>query len=230
METSQTPAPKPPARRVPMFAVGGLIALAAGLGAAWFMTRSDEGNTTPPPASEAGLIIDSSANDDGRIDPARPLRCFVAGQFVGELSLTACAQRNGVATDALDVGIDESGALAAAQQASQTLIPLPPQEEAGAAFRTPDPEPDAEVGAEPPPGSCWLHRGGRWRKVANDLDLDGCVQALFAGRCETSGAVYGRWGARTLRLMPGRVEVSDDNRTFSTLVVQAPDCALPPVG
>jgi hypothetical protein len=209
--------------------MGGATALAAGLGAAWFMTRSDAGQATPPPASEAGLIIDSSATDDGRIDPSKPLRCFVAGQFVGELSLTACAQRNGVATDALDVGIDESGALAAAQQASQALIPLPPQDSAGEGFRTPDQEADAEVGVEPPPGSCWLHGNGRWRKLANDLDLDGCVQALFAGRCEASGVVYGRWGARTLRLTAGRVEVADDNRTFSTLVVQAADCSLPPL-
>lgn len=229
METPP-PVPKRPPRKIPLLAVGGFVALVAGLAVAWFMTRGDTEQATPPPASEAGLVIDSSANDDGRIDPAKPLRCFVAGQFVGELSLTACAQRNGVATDALDVGIDESGALAAAQQASQTLIPLPPLEDAQEGPRTPDPEAEPEVGTEPPPGSCWLHRGGRWRRIAGELDLDGCVQALFAGRCEASGAVYGRWGARTLRHTPGRVEVSDDNRTFSTLVLQAPDCSFPPVG
>ena len=81
METSPTPAPKPPARRVPMFAVGGLIALAAGLGAAWFMTRSDEDNTTPPPASEAGLIIDSSANDDGNTGTLQPTARMAKAQL-----------------------------------------------------------------------------------------------------------------------------------------------------
>ena len=58
-----------------------------------------------------------------------------------------------------------------------------------------------------------------------------CVQILFAGRCEKpGGATYGRFGAQTLRLVAGRVEISDDNRTFRTLAPQAPDCSLPPVG
>jgi hypothetical protein len=54
-----------------------------------------------------------------------------------------------------------------------------------------------------------------------------CVQTLFAGRCERPGeATYGRWGAQTLRLVPGRVEVSGDNRTFRTLVEQGSNCSL----
>ena len=106
-----------PRRALPLVLVGSLGALLAGAIIAWVMVRADSGSSVPPPASEAGLVIDSSTSDDGRIDPAKPLRCFVQGQFVGELSLTNCALRNGVATDALDVGIDESGALAAAEQA-----------------------------------------------------------------------------------------------------------------
>ena len=37
------------------------------------------------------------------MDATHPLRCFVAGQFAGEMTLAACAKRNGVSTDALDV-------------------------------------------------------------------------------------------------------------------------------
>src|SRR5206468_8925951 len=56
------------------------------------------------------------------------LRCFVNGQFVGELPLAVCAQRNGVATGSLDVGLDPSGALAAASNAASSgLTPLPSQ-------------------------------------------------------------------------------------------------------
>ena len=81
------------------------------------------------------------------------------------------------------------------------------------------------------PAACWRHGGGRWRKVSPDSDLDSCVHTLFAGRCEKgNGASYGRFGQQTLRLVAGRVEVSDDNRSFRTLVNQASDCFIPPVG
>jgi hypothetical protein len=158
--------------------LGSLGALLAGAIIAWVMVRADSGANVAPPASEAGLVIDSSAGDDGRIDPAKPLRCFVQGQFVGELSLTNCALRNGVATDALDVGIDESGALAAAEQASQALIPLPPlAEEPVVADEQVEPT-EAEDVAGPAPGSCWRYGAGRWRKLASDLDLDVVRRAL----------------------------------------------------
>ena len=226
--------PLPPERRrrgVPLVLIGGVGALLAGGVIAWVMVRADSGSSVAPPASEAGLVIDSSARDDGRIDPAKPLRCFVQGQFVGELSLTNCALRNGVATDALDVGIDESGALAAAQQASQNLIPLPPlADEPVVADEQMDPM-EAEDAGGPVPGSCLRYRAGRWLTLASDVDLDGCVQSLFAGRCEKPGAAsYGRWGAQTLRLVTGRVEVSDDNRSFQMLVPQGTDCLIAPLG
>jgi hypothetical protein len=32
-----------------------------------------------------------------------------------------------------------------------------------------------------------------------------------------------------LRLTPGGVEISDDDRNFRGLVDQAPDCAIPPI-
>ena len=232
MEPTQPLPPERPRRRVPLILTGSLAALLAGTILAWFFVEAEKGTETTSPASETGLIIDSSADDDGGIDPAKPLRCFVQGRFVGELSLTSCALRNGVATDALDVGIDENGALAAADQASEALIPLPPPAtEPSAAAQEFAEVPEAADVSGPVPGSCWRYGGGRWRKVAGELDLDGCVQSLFAGRCEKpAGASYGRWGSQTLRLVTGRVEVSDDNRTFRPLASQATDCTFAPIG
>lgn len=233
-ETSSDP--KPSRRGPPLVLLGGLGALVAGGAIAWMLVSSDRGAAPAPPAAEGGLVIDSSGVEDGRIDPGKPLRCFVQGQFVGELSLADCARRNGVATDALDVGLDETGALAAAQAAGAALVPLPPAEEAAAPSPT---EESALPPAESEPaetettsaGTCWRHGGGRWRRVADAGDLDACVQTLFAGRCERpGGATYGRFGSQTLRLVAGKVEISDDNRSFRTLAPQAPDCSLPPVG
>lgn len=230
----ETPPPTPtekPARAVPLVALGGVVALLAGGAIAWVLLRGDPGGHAPPPASQAGLIIESGAADEGAIDPAKPLRCFVQGRFVGELSLTACAQRNGVATDALDVGIDESGALAAAQQAGPELVPLPPAETPPPTVEEPAAAPAAEEIAAPAPGSCWRYGGARWRRLPGDMGLEACVQTLFAGRCEKPGAAsYGRWGQQTLRLVTGKVEVSDDNRSFHTLALQAPDCSIAPAG
>lgn len=224
-DTQRDP-PAAPSRNQLVIA-GAALALLAGVVIAWMLMRSGETSTEPPPASQAGLVIESGPAD-GRLDPAGPLRCFVAGQFVGELSLADCARRNGVATDALDVGIDETGALAAADQAGMVLTPLPPEEGA-------EPPPEVEQLAPPPAvvagpvALCLRHAGGQWRKVA-DTDLNGCVQALFAGRCERPGqATYGRFGQQTLRLVAGRVEISADNQTFRTLVAQGPNCSLPVV-
>lgn len=223
--------PKPPRNGPPLVVLGGLGALVAGGAIAWVLVAGDRASP-PPPAAEGGLVIDSSA-EDSRIDPGKPLRCFVAGQFVGELSLTDCARRNGVATDALDVGLDETGALAAAQEAGAQLIPLPPAEEVEplATEESSLPPAEAEYAEAAPAGTCLRHGGGRWRRVAEARDLNACVQALFAGRCERpGGAAYGRFGQQTLRLVAGKVEISDDNRSFRTLAPQAPDCSLPPVG
>jgi hypothetical protein len=201
--------PKPSRKGLPLVALGGLGALIAGGAIAWVLVAGDSGST-PPPAAEGGLVIDSSATEDGKIDP-------------------------GVATDALDVGLDETGALAAAQAAGVQLIPLPPVEEgelpATEESALPAEDPEAEDAEAAPAGTCWRHGGGRWRRVSEDSDLNGCVQALFAGRCERPGAAaYGRFGHQTLRLVAGRVEISEDNRAFRTLAPQAPDCSLPPVG
>jgi hypothetical protein len=215
---------------------GGAVALLLGLGVAWMVAGRGGAPTSPPPASQGGLVIEE-AQDQGKIDAAKPLRCFVAGQFVGELTLTECARRNGVATDALDVGIDESGALAAAQEAGTAFAPLPPQP-VHPLPETPlspaAPQSEALAGratAAAAQGACWRHNRGQWRKLPGDLDLNACVQALYAGKCERAGAAdYGRWGQQTLRLVTGKVEVSNDNQTFRTLVTQGPNCSLPSVG
>jgi len=237
---AQPPPPEPArkaASRLPMLALGALVALGAGLGIAWLLVGGDRGDT-PAPTAQAGLVIDSSGEGgDGRIDPGKPLRCFVQGQFVGELSLSECAKRNGVATDALDVGLDQTGALAAADQAGQALTPLPPVEAEPAQpaqpaepTSAPDAAQPANVVTMPSATACWRHGGGRWRRLG-EMDENACVQTLFAGKCEKPGmATYGRYGGQTLRRVAGRVEISDDNRNFRVLVAQPPDCSLPPVG
>ena len=222
-----------PKRRFPLVLAGGVAALLAGGAIAWGLLATDRGPAEPPPASEAGLIVESGEADAGRIDPAVPLRCFVQGQFVGELTLADCARRNGVATDALDVGIDQTGALAAAEVAGQVLTPLPP-EDVEAPIGTPEsalPPEDTEQAGTTPTAGCWRHGGGRWRRLPGEMDLNACVQTLFSGRCERpGGATYGRFGQQTLRLVTGRVEISDDNQSFRTLLSQGPNCHLPPVG
>jgi hypothetical protein len=226
------PQTQPPRPRSRLVLIGSLLALLAGAVIAGLLVLSGRGERPPPPpASQAGLVIEAG-EEDSRIDPARPLRCFVAGQFVGELTLTECARRNGVATDALDVGIDETGALAAAQQAGTVLTPLPPEEAAPAETAEPPPA-EAEAGPPPPvaQGACWRHQGGQWRRLPADMDLNTCVQTLFARRCERAGAAsYGRWGDQTLRLVTGKVEISSDNQSFRTLATQQAGCAIPPVG
>jgi hypothetical protein len=210
--------------RIALLAGGGAAALLAGLGIAWTIVARHQGETRPPPpASQGGLVIDSSTPPDTRIAATKPLRCFVAGQFVGQFTLAECARRNGVATDALDVGVDQTGALAAAQQGGASVTPLPPKE-----LVVPGSRPEPTSGA--PTGACWRYDGG-WRKLPSDMTQAACVQTLFANRCEKPGsALYGRWGQETVRLVPGKVEISSDNRTFRTLVEQGPNCTLPSVG
>jgi len=221
-------------RRTALVLAGAAVALLAGLIVAWGLVAQHRGETAaPPPASRAGLVIDSATPGDSRLDSGKPLRCFVAGQFVGELTLADCAKRNGVATDALDVGIDQTGALAAADQAGAMITPLPPPaakaEAVAPAAETP-PTPAAPTAAGGPADACWRYAAGQWRKLPAEVPLNVCVQTLFAGRCVRPGeAVYGRWGQQTLRLAPGRVEISGDNRNFRPLMDQ-PGCPPAPAG
>jgi hypothetical protein len=222
-------------RRV--IAIGGAgLALVAGLVIAWFVFARSQKPAAPPPASQGGLTVVSGRDDDVKLDPKRPLRCFVGGQFVGELPLAVCAQRNGVATGALDVGLDQAGALAASNGAGSALTPLtqePPQ-----SLPTTEATPPDQGGDLAPPSlqanaaagqSCWRFGGAGWRQLPTPLPLQQCVQAVFAGRCPSSDdAFYGRWGEQTLRLSDGRVEISPDNHDFTTLVDPWPPCQLEP--
>jgi hypothetical protein len=219
-----------------VLALGGAVAVLLGGGIAYAIMMRDHGSSQPPPASHAGLVVETGT-DDQAMDPARPLRCFVGGQFVGMTTLADCAQKNGVATRALDVGVDSTGALAAASDTGPVIQPLTPSQ----AKATPvEPPPPAPVDAGPPATQtssagaataiCW-RRDTDWRKLPAEMSLNACVQALFAGRCEMPGqAVYGRWGDQTLRLVPKQVEVSADNRTFRSLTDQNAACAISPIG
>lgn len=216
-------------RRI-VLAIGGAVALLLGILIAATIMRGDKGPTKPPPAATGGLVVETGRDDDTKLDPTRPIRCFVSGVFAGELTLTECAKRNGVATDALDVGVDETGALAAANQAGTVLAPLPPVQATPqpptATAPTSSPTAPTQVSGE----TCWRYAGGGWSKVG-DMDLNSCVQTLYAGQCEQrGGASYGRWGDQTVRLVRDKVEISSDNRRFHTLVEQGPNCSIPPVG
>ncbi len=217
---------------------GAALALAAGLVVAAIMMFGGHGRTAPPPASQSGLTVQTGPGDDAKLDPKRPLRCFVNGQFVGEMQLDQCASRNGVATGALDVGLDPNGALAAGGGGSPDIAPLPPPEQVA-----PDQEPEPPTPAPPaaqrealatpraPVAPCWRYLAGSWQVLPNPMSLGTCVQDLYQGQCERPGAAaYGRWGERTLRLIPGEVQMSRDNHRFSTLAVQGPSCTLPAFG
>lgn len=216
-------------RRI-VLAIGAAVALLLGVLIAATIMRGDKGPSKPPPAATGGLVVETGRDDDTKLDPTRPIRCFVDGAFVGELTLTECAKRNGVATDALDVGVDETGALAAANQAGTVLAPLPPPQAMAQQTAPTDPDSTQPDLTQVSGDACWRYAGGGWSRVGS-MDLNACVQTLYAGQCEQRGAAaYGRWGDQTLRLVRDRVEISSDNRRFRTLVDQGPNCSIPPVG
>ncbi len=229
-------------RRVLFAAGGGVIALLAGLGiGVGLLARGHDVDRTPASSSASsapGSLQVEMGHEDPGLDPQKPLRCFAGGKFVGMVTLVECAQKNGVATGSLDVGLDPSGAIAATTGDSSVLQPLPGAPVPPPMVASAGPGPDAttpETAAVSAPAassglsaSCWRFTG-EWRRLPEDMNLDGCVQALFSGRCERPGAAdYGRWGGDTLRLVTGRVERSGDNRSFRTLVKQPTgDCSIP---
>jgi hypothetical protein len=213
---------------------GGALALAAGFLAAVVMGGLGHNSSQAPPASQGGLLVQTGRDDDIKLDPKRPLRCFVGGQLIGELPLAQCARRNGVAAGALDVGLDPSGALAGANGETTQITPLAPaQSPAADAPPTQVAQaPSVSAGpadlAGPESASCWRYAGARWNALSRPMTLGACLQSLYDGQCERPGAAaYGRWGARTVRLVAGRIEVSGDNRTFTPLVEQGPGCSVP---
>lgn len=210
-------------RRLLLTVGGGVLALLISLGVALGLVARDHKAPAPPPASVGGLVVQMGQPDNAKLDPAQPLRCFVGGQFEGMETLADCAKKNGVATKALDVGIDPNGALTAANGVDANLAPLPPAD-AAQADASPAPDqaaPAPAAGVHGPVADCLRYGGGNWHKAGDGLTLAACVQALYAGRCVKTGeAAYGRWGTETLRLVPHRVETSNDNRSFRNLVDQ----------
>ena len=219
--------------------VGGGIAAAliAGLLFALAVGAGKKAPQAPPPASQGGLVVEVG-HDDVKLDPSRKLACYVNGQSVGMTTLAECAAKNGISSGQLDVGLDQSGEMAFGDVGA-ALAPLPPSA-ATVATATPVPTPipaPAPAATTPavatvidrgPVAACWRYAERTWLKMS-DLPLAACAAALFDGHCERAGqATYGRWGEQTLRLVPGRIEQSSDNRTFRTLVEQGPNCSLPP--
>ena len=204
---------------------GGVVVLGLSLGAAFVILLHGPRTNAPPPAATAGLVVQTDSSQQAALDPQKPLRCFVNGQLVGQLTLADCAQRNGVATEALDVGVDHTGQLAAADQPESAITPLPP-----VAIQTQTPVESTAPGAADPDaavGDCLRFAGG-WRKVGAGMSLSGCVKLLFDGHCQKGAAVaYGRWLGQTLRQIQGEVDTSNDNKDFHQLALQSlPDCAI----
>ncbi len=225
-------------RRVVVF--GGMgLALVAGLGIAAMIAASGAAHDEAPPASQGGLVVQTGRDDDIKLDPKRPLRCFVNGQFVGELPLSDCAQKNGVATGALDVGLDQSGALAAANGGGAHLTPLSPDANTSAANGSASADlgfPAAVDDQKAVPLArktmiCWRYAEGQWARVPGEIDLAACVRAVFAGHCAPAGgAGFGRWGERGLRLTSGKIELTSEDGDYRPLTTQTADCAIAPFG
>lgn len=220
-------------RRV-VIAAGAVVALAGGLSVAVVIAMGQNTAEGPPPASVGGLMVQPGRVEAQPLDPARPLRCFVGGRLVGEMPVIDCARKNGVATGALDVGVDQSGALtASAAPPAPPPPPPPPTDQDKITAPSPlisadEPQPASDV--ETPGRPCWEYAGGGWRRDP-DGSLNACVQQLFAGQCVgPGGAAYGRWGDRTLRLVLGRVEIAGDGGQFRILTRQVGGCAIAPVG
>lgn len=215
-----------------IIAIGAGLAILAAVVLALVFAGGRDKAPEAPPASRGGLTVDLA--DAPSLEPTRELRCFVDGQFVGMATLSDCARRNGVATEALDVGLDETGALAAAPTASFAPPPeLPPIELTDAlpdANSLPQPTQTATPAPQPSAGgaACLRHTGSDWRSLSSSMGLNACVNALYAGTCVRPGeAQYGRWGEMTLRLVPRRVEQSNDNSRFRTLAEQDRNCQFP---
>ena len=205
-----------------LIAIGAGVAVVVAVILALVFSGGRDGNSEPPPASQGGLTVNVA--EAPALDATRELRCYVAGQFVGMATLADCARRNGLATDALDVGV-------AAPTASFAPPPAEPPVEL---TETPSPAAvDSTEPVEPAPqpvavGQCLRHTGSEWRMLSSSMTLNACVQALYSGTCVGPGeAQYGRWADTTLRLVPRRVEQSPDNNRFRTLAEQDRSCQFP---
>ena len=180
-----------------------------------------------PPAEAAGpgLVVQRGVEAAQTLDPAALLKCYVNGKLVGEMRVADCAARNGVATGQLEVGVAKApdGAPVNAVAADLPPPPPPPIDIAAQDQLAPGADPDAENGRP-----CWSHDGGAWSRAPGGMDLDACVQFLFAGQCLRPGGVaYGMWGDRTLRLTGDRVEMAGSGGGFRALPDQPALCGAP---
>ncbi len=224
-----------------IIAIGVGLAVLAAVVLALIFGGSREPAAPKAPETEGPGGLQVNVGDAPSLEPTRELRCFVDGQFVGMATLVDCARRNGLATDALDVGLDETGNLAAAPTASFAPPPALPDAlgsaDAGVTDRydsnlaekppvqQPQPQPRVERGSGAP---CLRFTGSDWRELSGNMTLNQCVQALYSGVCVRPGdAQYGRHGNLTLRLVPRRVEQSNDNSRFRILANQDRNCQFP---
>lgn len=212
-----------------ILALGAGLAVIAAVVLALIFGAGGKGPVEAPPAAKGGLNIDLA--EAPTLEPTRELRCFVNGQFVGMATLADCARQNGLATDALDVGLDASGNLAAAPTASFAPPPQAPVVAPAAPEAQPiEPSTQVQAPVQPASGSpCLRFTGSEWRTVSSGMSQAACVQALYAGYCvaRPGEAQYGRWGDVTLRLVPRRVEQSSDNSRFRVLAEQDRNCQFP---
>ena len=227
-----TPEPQPAGRRtLPLLIAGGAVALVLLVVLGLWLLGGHPAPTEAEAETGGGLQIELAQTEVGNIDPSRPLRCFVEGRFVGELTVSACAERNGVPTGQIDVGVDDTGALAAVVS---TAPPPPPVDPLATAPDLPPPPvvdalPDIPVPAPTgPTGECLRFASGEWRGLGEALPLETCVQVLFAGRCPRPGeAHYGRWNGQSLRLVQGGVEIAAGGG-YRPLISQDPQTCMFP--
>ena len=211
-------------------AVGAAVAIAVAIfiGMALSKGHKDDKKMNDQPPGLTFAVNDAPPT----LDSKKPLRCYVAGAYVGDLTLADCAKKNGVAAQALDVGLDDNGNVVAAPTGSLTPVPGAPASAAPTATTPADTGevvPDSQA-VSGPTAACLRYNGNEWNKLSDSLTIGQCVRLLYDGRCVSPGsAQYGRWGEKTLRLVPKRVEVSDDNTNFRSLAEQGQGCSVPMV-
>lgn len=222
-------------KRTQVIIIGCVIALGLALVMAMVLSANHKNeplmNTAP-----TGLQV--QVGEAPSVAMQKSLRCFVKGEFVGQFSLAECAKKNGVAAQSLDVGLDDNGQPTAAPTASLAPPPVRPiADPVNDTMANGDVEgsqteeviPKITSTAKGPLGACLRFLGGEWHQLKSAVTVGQCVQILYDTRCERPGsAAYGRWSNQTLRLVPGRVEISDDNENFRTFIEQGKGCSVAP--
>jgi hypothetical protein len=85
----------------------------------------------------------------------------------------------------------------------------------------------ASASIQPTSAGCWRYHNGEWSRELDDKTLRECSQILYGDECNiTASPAYGRWADRTLRLVRGSVEISENNRDFRILMTRPPGCTV----